>query len=228
MAYIPDEAVDEAAQITSTAFKLYSLICRRRDHKRGSASLSTKSASTLLQVNLGTARRAFAELTAAQWIVRAKHLAIPIKGDFSPVHPDRDRRARTSAPTAQKSAPSAQICAPSAQKSSPTIYSYPASVSIPDLSSSIIQDDDDAAELAHWLDKVRQIHPEVRDEILELAVIHSLARKPIETGPIRSPRYFTPQILEYDQDPLLKVEATAANMRDYARQRFEKWMSLKS
>ena len=86
MAFIPDQAIEQSHTITAAAFRLYSLLCRRRDHKRQVSNLKRRQAERLLFLKRSTIYKAFAELRDARWIVESEpNEFCLLKGDFIPV-----------------------------------------------------------------------------------------------------------------------------------------------
>lgn len=86
MAYIPDDAIEDCTSISASAFRLYCLICKRRNHANRYAFLHKKTASRLLGLSRSQTFRAFNELESAQWILIEGIRVSPIYGDFSPVN----------------------------------------------------------------------------------------------------------------------------------------------
>lgn len=84
MAYVPDDAYDNLDQISLTAFTLYGLICRWRNHTHKNAILNLAAAGRQLGRSQSQIYRLLAELQKANWIVRRGAFITPIFGDFSP------------------------------------------------------------------------------------------------------------------------------------------------
>lgn len=85
MAYIPDDAIDDCKQISASAFRLYCLLCRKRNHKTGWALIDKPSASRLLDIGRAQIYRAFAELESKQWIETNGYRITPLHGSFAPM-----------------------------------------------------------------------------------------------------------------------------------------------
>ena len=92
MAYIPDEAIDESVEVSATAFRVYTYICRRRNHARQYAWLSVDNLMSALTLSKTTIYEAVRELEHKGWIARSENMWQPQKGSFWPV--DRKHHAR--------------------------------------------------------------------------------------------------------------------------------------
>lgn len=127
MAYIPDDAIDLSSQLTPSAFRLYCLVCRRRNHKTGYALLSQLSIQNSLQLSRGQTWRAITELKKLQWITANEPYFVPLFGDFTPT----DRRAQKRADPAEiarNDAPAERNFAHDMRKNAPEhLYALPAS-----------------------------------------------------------------------------------------------------
>ena len=88
MAYVPDSAIDDSAEVTSTSFKIYAYICRRRNHERQNAWLSVENLISALSLSKSTVYESIRELEDKGWLWRNENTWTPQKGDFWPV----DRR----------------------------------------------------------------------------------------------------------------------------------------
>ena len=86
MAYIPDDAIDRSSDLSPSAFRLYCLICRRRNHRTGYALLNPRSIENSLQLSRGQTWRAIKELKDQLWITVNEPFFVPLLGDFSPVN----------------------------------------------------------------------------------------------------------------------------------------------
>lgn len=85
MAYIPDDAVDNMAEVSPSAFLAYALICRRRNHQRQAAYFTIELLSTAMSVGKSTAYAAVSDLERAEWLTRSENSWYPLKGSFHPV-----------------------------------------------------------------------------------------------------------------------------------------------
>ena len=86
MAYIPDQAIELSHTLTATAFRLYCLMCRRRDHRDQVSRITQKRAEDLLNQKRSTIYKAFAELRASGWISEKNSNEFELRcGDFLPV-----------------------------------------------------------------------------------------------------------------------------------------------
>jgi len=94
MAYVPDEAVDDSAQVTATAFKIYAYICRRRNHERQYAWLSVDNLISALSLSKSTVYEAVRELEDKGWLWRSENSWTPQKGNFWPVDKRFHARAK--------------------------------------------------------------------------------------------------------------------------------------
>jgi hypothetical protein len=108
MAFIPDDAVDLSGTVSPSAFRLYCLICRRRNHRTGYALLTRHSISNMLQLSRGQTYRATRELLDKTWITANEPYFVPLLGDFSPVdryhnpQPKTTKHARKNETNARK------------------------------------------------------------------------------------------------------------------------------
>ena len=85
MAYIPDEAIDDSSEITSTAFKIYAYICRRRNHQKRFAYINIDDLVARLDIGKSTLYEAVKELERKNWLRREQYMWCPTKGSFMPV-----------------------------------------------------------------------------------------------------------------------------------------------
>lgn len=86
MAYIPDEAVYDSTTITDTAFKIYCLLCARRNHKSERTFAAALTIVRLLGISKATHYRSINELESKGWIERKGSIYLLLKGDFSPMN----------------------------------------------------------------------------------------------------------------------------------------------
>lgn len=85
MAYIPDEAIDHNTEISPTAFRLYALICRRRNHKTQTAWLTDDFVERTLDISRSTLFEAKKELIRKNWLRVEAAYWMPTFGNFGPV-----------------------------------------------------------------------------------------------------------------------------------------------
>lgn len=85
MAFLPDQAIDDCKSISASAFRLYCLICRRRDHRVGRTLLDKTTAARLLDISRAQTFKAFSELEAKKWISIDGQRIEPIYGSFTPM-----------------------------------------------------------------------------------------------------------------------------------------------
>lgn len=86
MAYIPDEAIDNNVEISATAFRLYALICRRRNHKTQTAWLTEDFIEKTLGISRSTLFEAKKELMRKNWLRIEQQYWQPTYGNFAPVN----------------------------------------------------------------------------------------------------------------------------------------------
>lgn len=85
MAYIPDEACDDASEVSASAFKIYAYVCRRRNHQKQFAYINIDDLTMRLDIGKSTVYEAVKELERKNWLRREQYAWCPIKGDFWPV-----------------------------------------------------------------------------------------------------------------------------------------------
>jgi len=85
MAYIPDEAVYDGNTLTDSAFKIYCLLCARRNHRSETTVATASTIVRLTGISKATVYRSLHELEQKQWIERNTNVYRLTKGDFSPM-----------------------------------------------------------------------------------------------------------------------------------------------
>ena len=85
MAYIPDAAIDNSHTLTPSAWRLFCLLCRRRDHRAGVARLYVEQGCERLQLKRSQFFAAQSELLTAGWIEKNERGEFILTGDFAPV-----------------------------------------------------------------------------------------------------------------------------------------------
>lgn len=87
MAYIPDDAIEDASELSAPAWLLYCNLCRRRNHKTGTTIFSLQRTQTITGRSRSAIYKALAELEKKEWIKRiGPNLLMPIYGNFEPVN----------------------------------------------------------------------------------------------------------------------------------------------
>lgn len=118
MAFVPDEALDNAAQVSKTAFALYIFLCRWRNHKHQNSILNFPAAQATLALSRSQIYRNISELKAAGWIITRGDFVTPIMGSFERVNRSRAQSQICDTPS--------QICDEKSQICENTPYMYPA------------------------------------------------------------------------------------------------------
>jgi len=86
MAFVPDSAFDNAAQISPSALMLYGYLCRWRNHKHQNCILNLPAAQSFLNLSKSQIYRLLDELRKRSWIItNGKYITLTM-GDFSPVN----------------------------------------------------------------------------------------------------------------------------------------------
>lgn len=85
MAYIPDEAVHDSCSLSDSAYKIYCLLCARRNHKSQQTYATAQTIIRLLGISKATTYRGIAELESKLWVERKASVYRLLKGDFSPM-----------------------------------------------------------------------------------------------------------------------------------------------
>lgn len=85
MAYIPDDALDDAADLSGPAFLLFCQLCRRRNHKQRKVFISLSRMQAILGVSRSSLYRSLAELERKHWTQRNGSEVTITRGNFDPV-----------------------------------------------------------------------------------------------------------------------------------------------
>jgi hypothetical protein len=87
MAYIPDDAIEDAPSLTSPAWLLYCNFCRRRNHQTGRVIFSFSRTQNIMGTSRASLYRALKELIDKGWVLREDpHVVVPVYGNFAPVN----------------------------------------------------------------------------------------------------------------------------------------------
>lgn len=87
MAYIPDDAIEDAPSLSSPAWLLYCNLCRRRNHQTGRVFFSFQRTQQILGTSRASLYRALNELETKGWITRdGPGIIVPSYGNFEPVN----------------------------------------------------------------------------------------------------------------------------------------------
>lgn len=123
MAYIPDDCIDDAADLSAPAFLLFVHLCRRRNHRTGTAFINCERMQAILGVSRSSLYRSMAELSKNGWIERSGPKITITRGNFDPV----DKRYAASQIWDDTSRKSGQQIPPSgiASKDVPASYTKP-------------------------------------------------------------------------------------------------------
>lgn len=85
MAYIPDDCLDDAPELSSPAFMLFCQLCRRRNHKQRKVFISISRMQAILGVSQSSLYRSLAELEKKHWTRRSGSEIEILRGNFDPV-----------------------------------------------------------------------------------------------------------------------------------------------
>ena len=87
MAYIPDDAIEDAPSLSAPAWLLYCNLCRRRNHKTGRVIFSFDRTKAIMGTSRASLYRALNELITKGWVIRdTPWQLIPNYGNFTPVN----------------------------------------------------------------------------------------------------------------------------------------------
>jgi hypothetical protein len=193
MAYIPDDAIVDGHVLTPTARALYYLICMRRNRRDRYATIRVEPTADTLRVSKSQFYRAKDELVKLGWITTNRNIYVPIYGDFTP----HDRTEKRSHRCDEDVAPTRQKVAPTRRKVAPVRNDvYISTTDEPWLltsaqSSSVSEPTND---LDRWMPKLRPHFPDTDPRILEIAICQTVLRRDAHAEPIRSEKYFFPEI----------------------------------
>lgn len=82
MAYIPDEAIDDAGELSPAAFRLYLQLCKRRNKDTGNTWASNSALERLCDLKRSTLYKAISELIEKRWVDKYETQYICLKGSF--------------------------------------------------------------------------------------------------------------------------------------------------
>ncbi len=136
MAYVPDEAIDDSYLLAPSAFRLYSLLCRRRDHKDGLSRLKPVRGMESLRLKKSQFFDAKKQLIKEGWVrLFSEDEFELLKGDFSPVNSEKSESEKSDTPknrilNSEKSESNTpKNRTPNSEKSESLLKEYPASLS---------------------------------------------------------------------------------------------------
>lgn len=136
MAYVPDEAVDDSYDLAPSAFRLYCLLCRRRDHVDRVSRLKPDKAMEILRLKKSQFFEAQKQLVKEKWISsRAEGEFNLLKGDFSPVDSEKSDSEKSDTPKNRSlKSEKSELLTPKkrtadSEKSESLLKEYPASLS---------------------------------------------------------------------------------------------------
>jgi hypothetical protein len=85
MAYVPDEAIYDSFEISKDAFRVYCLLCLRRNRRSELSYVSIEHLQAVLALSRGQAYKTLAELRENGWTAGKLPKLTCQKGDFGPV-----------------------------------------------------------------------------------------------------------------------------------------------
>lgn len=194
MAFIPDEAIDNAYSVQPTSFRLYAYICRRRYHATGKALLTIDHLTAALNLSRAQIYRALAELTTRKWIQRQDNLITPTYGSFAPVRGGRNLAQTPLGPRPPAETPESHICDGESQICDSALKDTQRILTSADNTETSSTTLPRARAVQHWTDRIKAKHPELHPAHVELAVIYTLQRTTRDPDSIHSENYFMPEI----------------------------------
>lgn len=204
MAFVPDEAFDHADQISASAFTLYCLICRWRNHTHGNAILNLAAAQRQLGKSQSQIYRLLAELQTSGWIIRKQAFITPIFGSFAP--------CKKSPKISHKRETNSQICEPDSQICETHYYSnQPLNTSLNQSESNGRKpiDTEPTEKLAAIL---TERDPQLCPTKTEIAICETLLNRPPDAPPIFSLKYFHPEIRKWHEPEATISDDLAAHI----------------
>lgn len=85
MAYIPDDCIDDAPELSGPAWLLFCHLCRRRNHKQRRVFINIKRMQAILGVSKSSLYRSLSELEKKHWTRRSGSELEILRGNFDPV-----------------------------------------------------------------------------------------------------------------------------------------------